>query len=141
MKFSNINKSVLDKIQIGMSESYIRLIKEVDVRKFAKLSGDNNPIHLDEEYAQKSRYKRRIAHGLFCASFFSALFGMKLPGKGCVYVSQTLNFKRPIYINDEVEAKIEVFQIDKAKSKIYFKTTCKVKNKIAIDGEAEIFLP
>ncbi|EAJ5692533.1 MaoC family dehydratase [Campylobacter lari] len=131
----------IDKIYIGMKASCVRIITDLDVENFAKLSGDANPIHIDEEYALKSRYKKKIAHGLFVSSFFSSLFGTKLPGKGCVYVSQNLNFKRPIYIGDEVKAEIEVIKVDVSKKRIYFKTFCKIKNKIAIDGIAEIFVP
>lgn len=141
MKSKKIFGINLDKIQIGMQESYSCIITEEQVVKFAELSGDKNPIHLDEQYASKSRYKKRLAHGLFCASFFSAMFGTKLPGEGCVYANQKLYFKRPIYIGDMVEASIEVLKIDYVKKKVIFKTICRVKNKIAIDGEAEIFIP
>ena len=131
----------IDKLQVGMTERYEQTITDADVKAFAGLSGDNNPVHMNEEYAEKSRFKKRIAHGLLSASFFSALFGTKLPGNGCVYVSQSLNFRRPVYIGDTVEATVEISKIDKEKSRIFFKTVCKVKNKVVIDGEAEIFLP
>ena len=96
---------------------------------------------MDEQYAEKSRYKKRIAHGLMTASYFSALFGTKIPGEGCVYVSQSLNFKRPVYIGDTVVATVEVISVDLAKKRVFFRTTCKVKNKVVTDGEAELFVP
>jgi acyl dehydratase len=135
------NKSTFDNITIGMNVSYSQTITDADIRSFANISGDKNPIHLDEEYAKKSRYKHRIAHGLLGASFFSALFGTKIPGEGCVYVFQSLNFKRPVYINDKITATIEVVDIDKIKRRVFFNTICKVKNKIVINGEAEIYVP
>ena len=98
------NKIPLEEIEIGMNVSYSQTITDADVKAFSGISGDRNPIHLDEQYAEKSRYKKRIAHGLMTASYFSALFGTKIPGEGCVYVSQSLNFKRPVYLGDTVTA-------------------------------------
>ncbi len=86
----------IQEIKIGMSESYSQTITDADVKLFAGISGDNNPIHMSDEYAQNSRYKKRVVHGMLCASFFSVLFGTKLPGSGCLYVTQNLNFKRPV---------------------------------------------
>jgi 3-hydroxybutyryl-CoA dehydratase len=131
----------IDEIEVGMSASLIRTITYEDVRKFAELSGDSNPVHIDEEYAKQSRYKKPIAHGLLSASFFSALFGTKLPGKGCVYISQNLKFRRPVYIGDTVVAKITVKNIDLSAKRVSFETICTVNNKKVIDGLAEIFLP
>ncbi len=133
--------SIIDRLEIGMTESYEQTILDSDIKAFAGLSGDNNPVHMSEEYAEKSRFKKRIAHGLLSASFFSALFGTKLPGYGCVYLSQNLNFRRPVYIGDTVTASIEILSIDKARSIVQFCTECKVKGKIVIDGKAEIFIP
>lgn len=131
----------INALKVGMIESYEQTITDADIKAFAGLSGDNNPVHMSDEYAENSKFKRRIAHGLLSASFFSALFGTRLPGYGCVYVSQSLNFRRPVYIGDTVKATIEIFKIDKDKSRVFFKTVCKVNRKVVIDGEAEIFIP
>ena len=131
----------INEIKIGMSESYSQTISEADVKAYAGISGDRNPVHMDDEYAEKSRYKKRIAHGMISSSFFSALFGTKLPGPGCVYVNQSLNFKRPVYIGDTVTAIITVTKIDEIKSRVYFDTVCKVKNKVVIGSEAELYIP
>ena len=131
----------INEIKIGMSESYSQTITDADVKLYAGISGDRNPVHMDEEYAEKSRYKKRISHGMISSSFFSALFGTKLPGPGCVYVNQSLNFKRPVYIGDTVTAIITVTKIDEIKSRVYFDTVCKVKNKVVIDSEAELYIP
>lgn len=131
----------INEITVGMTVSYSQTITEDNIKAFAAISGDINPVHLDEEYAANSRFKKRIAHGLLSASFFSALFGTKLPGTGCVYVSQNLVFKRPVYIGDIVEAIVTVDSIDVKTKRVFFKTIAKVDSKIVIDGEAEIFIP
>ena len=124
-----------------MSVSYSQTVTDSDIKKFAEISGDRNPVHLEEEFAENSRYKKRIAHGLLTASYFSALFGTKIPGGGCVYASQSLKFKRPVYLGDTVTAIVEVTKVDFKKKKVFFRTICKVKNKVVTDGEAEIFVP
>jgi acyl dehydratase len=142
MSYSSVfGQFPLEEIKIGMEVSYSQTITDADIKTFAGLSGDHNPIHVSNEYAQNSRYKKRIAHGLMSASFFSALFGTRLPGPGCVYVSQSLQFKRPVYIDDTVIATIIVKSVDLEKRRVFFQTICKVKNKIVIDGEAELYVP
>ena len=124
-----------------MKASYSQTITDADIKAFAGISGDRNPVHLDENYARQSRFKNRIAHGMFTASFFSAIFGTKIPGEGCVYTHQSLNFKKPVYINDTVVASIEVVNIDLNSRRVKFKTVCAVNGSIVTDGEAEIYIP
>ena len=131
----------IEKITVGMAASYSQTIADADIKNFAGMSGDHNPIHVDKNYAAESRYGKRIAHGLMTASFFSALFGTKIPGPGCVYVSQNLTFKRPVYIDDTVTATVEVTNVDIEKSRVVFKTICRVKGKVVTTGDAEIFIP
>lgn len=131
----------IEDIKVGMSASYSQTITDADIKTFAGLSGDNNPMHMDENYAAESRYKKRVAHGLISASFFSAIFGTKLPGKGSIYASQNLKFRYPVYIGDTVTATVEVLEVDIPSRKILFKTECSVKNKKVITGEAEIYIP
>lgn len=135
------NKIPLEQIETGMSVSYSQTVTDADIKAFAEISGDRNPIHLDEVYAKNSRFKNRIAHGMMTASYFSALFGTKIPGVGCVYTYQSLNFRKPIYINDTVEAIVTVTNVDIEKRKVKFNTVCKVDNKIVTDGEAELYVP
>ena len=111
------------------------------LENFAGISEDFNPVHLDAEYASKSRYKAQIIHGLMASSLFSGLFGTELPGEGCVYKSQNIRFKRPIYVGDEVTARVEVVDVDISKKVISFTTRCLVNGKVMIDGESEIFVP
>ncbi len=135
------NQIPLEKIEIGMEVSYSQTITEADIKAFSGISGDKNPVHMDDEYAKNSRYKKRIAHGMLSASFFSALFGTKIPGEGCVYVAQSLRFKRPVYLDDTVVASVIVTSVDLKKKRVFFQTLCKVNNKIVIDGEAELYVP
>jgi len=88
-----------------------------------------------------ARYKKRIVHGFLTSSFFSGIFGCTLPGEGCVYVSQSLNFKRPVYINDKVLSTVLVTKVDIKRKRVFFNTRCVVGAKVVVDGEAEIFIP
>ena len=135
-----ITKLSIDQLFVGMTESASKVITRDDVRRFSELSGDTNPIHLDKEYAKETRYKKNIAHGLMCASYFSGIFGTKLPGLGSIYVSQSLKFKRPIYIGDKVDVIVNITEIDTRRERVKFTTQCLVNSKICIDGFAEIYL-
>ena len=140
MTSDSITKLSIDQLYVGMTESISKVITSEDVRKFSELSGDTNPIHLDEKYAKETRYKKNIAHGLMCASYFSGIFGTKLPGLGSNYVSQSLKFKRPIYIGDKVDVIVNITEIDTRRERVKFTTQCSVNSKICIDGFAEIYL-
>ena len=131
----------IDSITIGMQASVSHVITDEKIRAFASLSEDYNPIHLDEEYAKNSSFGKRLAHGAMIASFFSALFAMKLPGPGCIYVSQETKFKKPVFINDTVLVKIEVIDIDVKRKRVYFSTSCFVDDVEVLIGRAEIYIP
>ena len=131
----------IEEIEVGMKVSYSQTITDADVKLFAGISGDHNPMHVNDEYAASSKFKQRIAHGLISGSFFSGLFGTQLPGPGCVYVSQSFNFKRPVYLGDTVTAIAEVTSIDLKKRRVFFDTRCQVRNKTVIDGSAELYVP
>ena len=131
----------IKEVRIGDSAEISKLMSPDMVKAFAEISEDFNPVHLDENYASKSRYKKQIIHGLMATSLFSGLFGTKLPGEGCVYKSQNIIFRRAIYIGDTVTARVEVTDVDVKKKILSFRTRCLVKGKIMIDGESEIFLP
>ena len=131
----------MERFKLGDTATYSQTITDADIKSFAGISGDNNPVHMSDEYAEESRFKKRIAHGLISASFFSALFGTKLPGPGCVYVNQSLKFLRPVYINDTVTARVVLTDIDVVKRRLFFDTICEVNRKKVITGKAEIYLP
>lgn len=132
---------VFNTLKVGMSEGYSQTITDADIKSFAGVSGDRNPVHMSDDFASESRYHKRIAHGFLPASFFSAIFGTKLPGFGCVYVSQSLKFLRPVYLGDTVTAQVTIKSLDVEKRRIFFDTVCLVKGKKVIHGEAEIYLP
>ncbi len=136
-----LKQSSLEKIKVGMEASAIQKMTDEKIKLFADISGDKNPIHLDEEFAKNSIYKKRIAHGMHYASLFSSIFGTKLPGNGCVIFEQSLKFKRPVYVGDKVLATVKVIRVDVSKKKIFFETVCKVNNKIVTKGYAGIFIP
>lgn len=130
----------IEEIKVGMKASYSQKICDSDIRDFARISGDHNPVHIDSAYAAESRFGKRIAHGLMSAGFFSALFGTRIPGPGCVYVSQNLKFIKPVYIDDTVTAEVEVTKVDLVKHRLFFNTTCRVEGKKVITGSAEIYI-
>jgi 3-hydroxybutyryl-CoA dehydratase len=95
-------------IQIGQRASFTKTVTESDVTTFAGLIGDFNPLHVDAEYARKSRFGQRVAHGMFTAGLISAVLGNKLPGPGAIYLSQQLEFLAPVFIGDTITATVEV---------------------------------
>ena len=101
------------------------------------MTGDKNPVHLDEAFAAKTMFKTRIAHGMLTASYISAVFGMELPGPGVIYVSQTLNFRGPVKIGDRVIAKVKVAELFPAKRRARFDCICTVDGKAVLEGEAD----
>ena len=131
----------LSSIRIGDEASILKKFTDQDLLKFSDLSEDRNPIHLDDEYAKQSRYKKRINYGLLCASLFSGIFGSKIPGPSCVYKSQMLKFLRPIPVNEEITAYVIVTKVDQKKKIVHFDTQILCNKKIFISGQAEIFLP
>ena len=136
-----IDSKTITDIIVGMKASSIHLVTDEKIRAFASISEDFNPIHLDEEYAQKTRFGKRIAHGAMVTSFISSLFAMKLPGPGCIYISQHTLFKKPVYINDSVISEIKVTSIDEVKKRVFFSTLCYVNDQIVLEGTAEIYIP
>ena len=141
MIFSESNGYDIEQIEVGMTTSISRNVTEADVNTFATISGDSNPVHLSDAYAAQSQFRKRIAHGLLSSSFFSALFGTRIPGPGCVYVSQSLYFQRPVYIGDTVDVKVSVTRINKEKRRVFFDTLCSVSGRKVITGHAEIYIP
>ncbi len=127
------------KVKIGDKTMFKKTFSEKEVEEFAKVSTDDNPIHLDKEYAASTVFGQRIVHGLLVSSLFSGLIGGKLPGHGSVYLGQTLSFKAPVYINEEIKASVEVIKIREDKPIITLKTLCiKIDGTVAIEGEAVV---
>jgi 3-hydroxybutyryl-CoA dehydratase len=128
-------------LQVGETASLSRTITEEDVQAFAALTGDENPVHLDEEYAKTTRFGRRVAHGMLGASLISAVLGNQLPGQGSVYLSQTLQFVAPVFPGDTVTARVTVTRVREDKPIVTLETTCSnQRGEPLIKGEAVILL-
>jgi 3-hydroxybutyryl-CoA dehydratase len=130
-----------EELEAGMSATFAKTVTEADIAAFAGLSGDFNPVHVNEEFAKTTMFKGRIAHGMLSATFISTVLGMRLPGPGCIYVAQALKFKAPVRIGDTVTARVEVVSTVPEKKFVVLKTTCSVADKIVIDGEATLMVP
>ena len=130
----------IDELSVGMSASYERVVTIRDIEEFAEVSGDHNPVHLDDAYAKTTRFKGRIAHGLLGASFISTVLASKLPGPGTVYLAQSLAFKAPVRPGDKLEARVTVTEIRRDKKQVVLKTECRVGDTLVIDGEATVLV-
>jgi len=128
--------------KVGDSAQLSKTVKDEDIRIFAEVTGDKNPLHLDDEFASKTIFKRRIAHGILTAALISSVIGNRLPGNGTIYLSQTLNFLAPVYVGDEVTAKVEVLQVLKEGKRLRLKTQVINQNgTVVVDGEALVIPP
>jgi 3-hydroxybutyryl-CoA dehydratase len=131
----------LEDLAIGQSAERSHTVTEATIAAFAEVSGDHNPVHLDAEFAATTAFKERIAHGMLSAAYISAVLGNDLPGPGAIYLSQTLNFRRPVKIGDVVTARVTVAAIDAEKARVTFTTVCEVAGKAVVQGEAVIMAP
>lgn len=126
-------------LQVGDTASQTKTITDTDIRAFAELMGDHNPVHLDDEYAQKTRFGRRIAHGMLSASLISAVLANQLPGEGTVYLSQTLQFVAPVFPGDAVTARVTVTRVREDKGIVTLATVCtNQRDEPVIKGEAVV---
>lgn len=131
----------LEDLSVGQSAELVRAVAEADLVAFAEVTGDTNPVHLDADYAATTSFGERIAHGMLSAGYISAVLGTTLPGTGAVYLSQSLAFKRPVRIGDEVTARATITAIDAVKARVTLATTCLVRGKAVVDGEAVVLVP
>ena len=125
---------------VGMSASFTKTVTEADILMFSGVSGDTNPVHLNQVYAETTRFKGRISHGLLAASFISAVIGTRLPGPGSIYLSQNLQFKAPVRPGDTVTARVTVVDLIAESNRALLRTRCTVRDRVVIDGEAEILV-
>lgn len=129
------------KLNAGDSAEITKTIEEADIVAFAEVTGDHNPVHLDESFAQKTRFGRRIAHGMLTASLISAVLANKLPGQGSVYLGQTLQFVTPVFPGDEVTARVTVTAVRNDKPIVKLETICvNQRGETVIRGEATVLL-
>jgi 3-hydroxybutyryl-CoA dehydratase len=128
-------------LSVGQAASLSRTVTEADIAAFAEVSGDKNPVHLDAQYAAGTMFKERIAHGMLSAAYISAVFGMRLPGPGAIYISQTLNFNAPVKIGDTVVTTVKVAELIPEKKRARFDCVCSVNGKPVVQGEAVLMVP
>lgn len=132
---------LLEDLAVGMSAAYARTVTEADIVMFAGVSGDMNPVHMNKEYAAHTIFKGQIAHGMLTASFISTVLGTKLPGPGCIYVSQDLRFRAPVRVGDTVRAEVTVSEILRDKKRVVLLTKCTVGDRVVVDGTAVVMVP
>ena len=135
------NGYFFEDLSVGMSDIYQKTVTDADIVLFAGVSGDTNPVHLSDEFAEASRFKARIAHGMLTASFISTVLGTKLPGPGCIYISQDLRFKAPVRPSDTVTARVTVMEMIPERRRVVLHTRCTVGDTVVIDGEATVMVP
>ena len=127
-------------LEIGQTAQTQKTVEAADIEAFAAVSGDDNPLHLDEDYARTTSFGGRIAHGMLCGAYISAILGTQLPGPGAVYVSQSIRFRRPVRIGDCVLSRVSVTALDPRRSLATLSTVCEVNGKTVVDGEAVVMV-
>jgi len=125
----------------GDTASLSRTITDEDIRAFADVTGDHNPLHLDEDFAKQTRFGKRIAHGMLCASLISAVIANELPGRGSIYLGQTFKFVAPVFLGDTVTARVTVVSIREDKPILKLETICtNQRDEVVIRGEATVMV-
>jgi 3-hydroxybutyryl-CoA dehydratase len=128
-------------LSVGQAASFAKTITEADILLFAGVSGDTNPVHINEEAAAASVFKGRVAHGMLSASLISTVLGTRLPGPGTIYLSQSLKFRAPVRPGQTVTATATVSALDPARKRATLATLCTVEGKPVIEGEAVVLVP
>jgi 3-hydroxybutyryl-CoA dehydratase len=131
----------IEDLSVGMSRSLRKVIEDADLEMFARISGDRNPVHFDDDYARDTIFGGRIAHGMLTASLISAIIGEQLPGHGTIYLKQSLSFLAPVRPGDLVEATVTVQDIDYSKRRVTLACGCAVGEKQVLKGEAMVLAP
>jgi len=136
---SKLESIPFDEITVGQTETYTKTITDTDIKLFAAVSGDINPVHLNEEFAKQTIFKGRIAHGMHTAGLISAALAMKLPGPGCIYLGQNLHFQRPVKIDDTITVHLKVLEKNEEKKQLTMETVAKNQNgKTVVSGTANL---
>ncbi|MEM6535659.1 MAG: MaoC family dehydratase [Pseudomonadota bacterium] len=130
-----------EELSVGMSHEDEHVITERDVELFAEVSGDRNPLHMDEEFAKTTIFGQRIAHGALTASFISGALGNHLPGPGSVFTGLSMRFRRPVPIGSTVVARVEIIEMQPRGNRVTLKVSCSVNGKPAVSGEANVVVP
>jgi len=136
----DIHRASLDDFNVGDSARLSHCVELQDVEAFAGLTGDVNPVHLDEAYARETIFRERIAHGMYTGSFFGTIFGTALPGPGAIYVRQSLSFRAPVKLGDEIKVTVELVEL-MPERRARFECRALVGNRTVLTGEAVLLLP
>lgn len=139
---TRVTNYTFEDISIGTSAEHQQHIREEDIRMFAALSGDNNPVHLDHKYAQKTPFGGVVAHGMYCGALVSRVLGTQLPGPGTIYLSQSLSFRAPVFPGDDLTVRIEVVALHERKPIVTLK--CVITNqsgKVVTEGQSVVVAP
>lgn len=139
--FLELQNLYFEDLAVGRTERMSKTVSSSDIVGFAELTGDRNPIHLSQHFAAKTPFGGRIAHGLYTASLISAVLGTRLPGPGAVYISQTLNFRAPVRIDDTVDVEVKVVELMPERFRARLSCICSVKGEVVLDGEAWVKVP
>jgi len=132
----------IDRLAVGDSAEFAKTISESDIYLYAGITGDFNPAHVNEAYAQKTFFKTRIAHGMLTAGLISAVMAGQLPGPGAIYLRQELDFRAPVFIGDTITARAEVIEIIKDRNRVRLRTWCTNQNgTVVLDGAALVSPP
>lgn len=131
----------LDELSLDQTVEYVKTVTPEDVQSFANITGDTNPVHLDAEYAAQTSFGQPIAHGMLSAGFISAAIGTQLPGPGCIYLDQSLKFRGPVFIGQQVLTRITVVDINQRRKRVTLKTECLCEGKLVVTGEATVMMP
>lgn len=131
----------LEELSIDQSVELVQTVTSEDVQKFAEVTGDTNPVHLDAEYAATTSFEKPIAHGMLTAGFISAAIGTRLPGPGCIYLEQQLKFRAPVYIGATVTTVVRVTDINQRRGRVTLSTECLCNGKKVVTGEAIVTVP
>lgn len=138
---SDVSTACFDELSVGQLYSTVNIVTDEDILKFAEVTGDVNPIHLDEDYAKASVFGERIAHGMISAGYISAIFGTKFPGAGSIYLSQSLKFKAPVKIGDTVETTVSIIGLNEKRKFVTLNCECRVGDVSVLTGEALLKVP
>jgi 3-hydroxybutyryl-CoA dehydratase len=136
-----MNGRCIEDLKVGDSASFSKTVTAADIDQFAAVTGDTNPVHLDEAYAAGTMFKGRIAHGMLSAGFISTVLGTRLPGPGAIYLKQELTFRAPVRIGDTVTATATVTELFPEKKRAALKTVCTVGDTVVVEGAALLLVP
>ena len=138
--FNKLHGYFIEDLEIGQQAILAKTVTESDIILFASITGDNNPVHISNDFAKKTIFRKKVAHGFLTASLISTVIGTKLPGPGSIYVKQTINFCAPVFSGDDVLIKVTVNNINLKTKRVGLITVCEKDGKKIIDGEAQILV-